>query len=384
MKCFKNLTAIAVAVVALASCQKTKVIPDTEAPNNAIASSQKDDEKGKRHVYMLSNQAAGNEVVDYRRGHDGTLSINGSYPSGGNGTGGGLGSQGSVVLSEDGKLLLAVNAGSNSISSFTVTDEGLYLRSTVNSGGIRPISITVDHEIVYVLNAGGTGNISGFKLGKNDELTAILNTTRPLSSANAGPAQISFVNEGKAVAITEKNNNRIITYTIGKEGIPGVMHTVNSANATPFGFDGGKKDNIFVSEAGGGVPGASSVSSYHIDNDGSISLLSGPVTAGQTAACWVAVTKDGKIAYATNAGSNTVSSFDVNKNNGDVSVNAAAAAATGTSPTDVALSEDSKYLYISNSASHTITVYEVGHHGELTNVQTLAGVPVGAVGLAAK
>src|SRR4051812_40881218 len=69
-------------------------------------------------VYVLGNSTAGNAVLAYDRASDGSLSGPATYPTGGTGTGGGLGSQGALVL--DGRDLYAVNAGSNSISRFSV------------------------------------------------------------------------------------------------------------------------------------------------------------------------------------------------------------------------------------------------------------------------
>ena len=267
MRQIKKIAAFAATVITLAACQKeTQVAPDAatatakidEIPVNVL---QREEENGSgnKRVYTLSNQVSGNSVMEYERSNDGMITFNASYPTGGTGTGGGLGNQGAVILGEDDEILLAVNPGSNSISSFKVTGNGLNLKSTVSSGGMRPVSITMNDDIVYVLNAGGSGNISGFKLGNNDKLTPIPNSMRPLSSATSGAAQISFVNEGKVVVITEKATNKIITYTINGMGVPGVMHSITSANATPFGFDAGKNGNIFVSEAAGGAPGASTL-----------------------------------------------------------------------------------------------------------------------------
>jgi hypothetical protein len=49
-------------------------------------------------VYALTNSTAGNAVVVYDRGGDGSLSPAGSYATGGAGTGAGLGSQGAVIV----------------------------------------------------------------------------------------------------------------------------------------------------------------------------------------------------------------------------------------------------------------------------------------------
>ena len=225
MKQLKKITAFITTVLIMISCQKqTTVLPDEGKVNtdnlkvNKTSNEDGDSFGGNKHVYTLSNQVGGNTVMDYLRSSDGSLTFSASYAAGGTGTGGGLGNQGAIALDEDGEVLLAVNPGSNSISSFTITGSGLTLKSTVNSGGMRPVSITIEDEIVYVLNAGGTGNISGFNLGNDNTLTPIASSTRPLSSATAGAAQISFVNDGSVVVITEKATNKIITYTINEWG----------------------------------------------------------------------------------------------------------------------------------------------------------------------
>jgi 6-phosphogluconolactonase len=68
------------------------------------------------------------------------------------------------VLSEDGSLLFAVNAGSNSVTIFRVSGHTLTATNTVSSGGTMPVSLTVRGNLVYLVNAGGVPNISGFKV----------------------------------------------------------------------------------------------------------------------------------------------------------------------------------------------------------------------------
>ena len=377
-KVFMVLTATA--SVLFFSCQKDIRGTSAEQIDAAKASSTKENTAG--YVYTQTNAAAGNRVVAYSRSSSGTLTWAASYPTGGNGTGAGLGSQGSVTVSDN--VLLAVNAGSNSLTSFTVSGKGLEWKSTVASGGTTPISVTVYGNLVYVVNTGGSGNISGFTLDTDGSLHPLANSTKPLSSSASGPAQISFVQDGAAVVVTEKNDNKIISYTINANGTPGTMHMLTSANATPFGFAVGSGGNIYVSEAAGGAPGASTVSSYHISADGTISLITGPVSAGQTAACWVVVTNDEKYVYATNTGSNNVSSFNA-ANDGALSVlNAVAADMKIKTPIDAALSNSSKFLYVLNSGDHSITAMSVSNDGSLGFLQNVTGLPVGDVGLAAK
>lgn len=386
------MAAFTVTLFTLAACQKeTKLLSPTEnAPDESLSSAAKLNENGNdfgvgdKHVYILSNEVSGNAVLEYKRGADGILVFHTSYISGGTGTGGGLGNQGAVIYTQDESALLAVNAGSNSISSFKVNGNGIQLKSTVASGGMRPVSIAQHNDMVYVLNAGGNGNISGFRLGNNKKLIPIANSTRPLSSTASGAAQISFVRDGKVLVITEKATNKIITYTVNEYGIPGVMHSIISSSTTPFGFAPANNGNVFVSEAVGGAPGASVLSSYQISNNGAIALINGSVGAGQSAACWVVITNNGKYAYTTNTASNNLSNFNVNTNTGSISVNTAIAATSQMGPIDADLSSNSKYLYVLNAGSNSISAYAVANNGALTNIQTVTGLPAGANGLAAR
>ena len=86
-------------------------------------------------VYVQTNDTAENEVVAFSRTEDGTLAPLGRYSTGGRGTGEPhLASAGSVVLSDDGRRLLAVNAGSNELSLFAVQPDGLRLADRAVQG----------------------------------------------------------------------------------------------------------------------------------------------------------------------------------------------------------------------------------------------------------
>jgi 6-phosphogluconolactonase len=381
----RNFLLMATGSIFLASCQKdiSNSMSDQLQQNSSVSAAG-EKATGGGAVYTLSNQASGNEVLAYSRDASGHLEFMRAYSAGGSGTGAGLGSQGAVTLSDGGDWLLAVNAGSNSVSSFKVSGRGLQLVSTVPSGGTMPISVTEYNDVVFVLNAGGSGNISGFTLDNSGHLSSIANSTRPLSNAAAGPAQVSFTNAGNAVVVTEKNNNKIITYTINGQGIPGTMHSITSSTPTPFGFAVGENGYIYVSEAAGGAPGASVVSSYHVAGDGTITLVDGSVMTGQAAACWVVITNNEKYVYDTNTGSGNVTSFTNQSGNLTVLNAIAGSTGAGSAPADAALSNNSKFLYTENGGNHTISTFAVGNDGSLTSIQTVPGIPAGAAGLAAK
>jgi len=67
------------------------------------------------HAYVNDNAAGSNTLAAFDRHVDGSLTpIPGSpFPIGGAGSGAGLGSQGAIQASPDGRFLLAVDAGSN-------------------------------------------------------------------------------------------------------------------------------------------------------------------------------------------------------------------------------------------------------------------------------
>ena len=364
------------------ACQKNI---EGDALSRDVASEAKGGNGLPGSIYTLSNESSGNNIIMFSRSTNGTLTWEAAIATGGVGTGTGLGSQGAITLSQDNKYIIAVNAGSNSISSFTVSPSGLSWASTVASGGIMPISVTIHKNIVYALNAGADNNISGFTISADGKLWPLTGSTRPLSAMSAGPAQVSFTENGNAIVITEKMTNKITTYTIESDGTPGAIHTLTSANATPFGFAVGKMGMIYVSEAAGGAPGASTVSSYQVQDDGSIHLLNGPVSAGQTAACWVVAVNNGKYIYATNTGSGNISSFKAG-NDGSLDVLQAAGGVTGmgSSPIDAALSNNSKYLYALLAGTKSIAAFEIHSDGSLEWIQNSAGLPDGSVGLAAK
>src|ERR1700741_678300 len=89
-------------------------------------------------VYTMSNAPTGNEVLVFARKPNGKLAPAGAFPTGGSGTGGGIGNQGGLVLDPSDRWLFVVNAGSGSIASFHVLEDGLQLVETVPSGGFRP------------------------------------------------------------------------------------------------------------------------------------------------------------------------------------------------------------------------------------------------------
>jgi 6-phosphogluconolactonase (cycloisomerase 2 family) len=337
-------------------------------------------------VYTMTNAVDGNKVLAFARDARGRLGPAEEYTTGGLGTGGGLGNQGGVVLDNSGRWLFVVNAGSDQVSVFRVRRHGLVLADVADAGGAQPVSVAVDRNLLYVLNA-GSDSITGFHLTRHGRLVPIAGSTRPLSGAGTGPAQISFSPDGEQLVVTEKATNRIVSYQLDDDGLPSDPVVHDSVGQTPFGFAFDRRGRLFVSEAAGGAADASSVSSYKLSENGDLDVISGAVPTTESAACWVVITGNGRYAYTTNAASGSVSGFFI-KRDGSLTLldtdGRTGETGAGSRPIDMALSVNSRYLYTLNGGNNTISAFRVGRNGSLHPLPGVSSLPATANGLAAR
>jgi len=357
----RKLAVLAAALIAVA-------VPAAASASHAEALSQ-------AAVFTLTNSAAGNGIATFARNSDGTLTYVGTVPSGGLGTGANLGSQGAIALEPDGHTLFAVNAGSDSISEFAVTNTSIQLVTTFSSNGDLPISLTVHDNLLYVLDAGGSGSITGFVVD-GATVTPLASSTQPLLGGN--PAQIAFSPRGSQLVVTEKGTKTLDTYAVDGEGRAGAPVSSTSAGATPFGFAFDQRGRAFVSEAAG------SASSYTVDDSGA-HVISGAVPTNQAAPCWLVVTRNGRYAYTANAGGSTISGFSIAAD-GSLALldqsGATAALPSGSHPLDEAVSGNGRFLYVLVDGRHTIAGYRIAEDGSLGPLGEVGTLPTGAVGLA--
>jgi 6-phosphogluconolactonase (cycloisomerase 2 family) len=376
----QKLSRVAFLVTVLAACSQDATSPNGAPPRSAALSRDGSDVGA---VFTLSNSAAGNAVIAFARAADGSLTPAGSFATQGNGTGAGLGSQGAVALSEDGRFLFAVNAASNTITSFAVDGTSLTRVSTVASGGTLPISLTTHGAIVYALNAGGTENITGFAVGSTGALTVLPGSSRPLSGTGVGPAEVSFDPTGRWLVVTEKNTSLIDVYTVDGSGYASSPRVNPSAGVEPFGFTFNQQGVLLVSEAFEGAADGSAVSSYTLGAGGQLQVVTASATTTETAACWVAVS--GKFVYAANTGSGSVTGFEVRKGELALLNSDGRTGASGDTPIDVAVSANGQFLYSLAATSCTISAFGIHQNdGSLAQVAGASGLPAGTVGLAAR
>ncbi|HUK80567.1 MAG TPA: beta-propeller fold lactonase family protein [Nitrososphaerales archaeon] len=334
-------------------------------------------------VYTIDNQAA-NSVLEFQTGPGASLTLVGTFSSHGSGTGAKLASQGAVMLTQDGRWLLVVDAGSNQITVFQVNNDGsLTFASVEASHGTAPISITEHGGLVYVLDNGTRttpGNIAGFTLAHSGLLTFLSGSVQPLSGApNTSPEQIGFSNDGNVLVVTEKAAGVINTYAVSSGGVANSPTITPSNSAGPYGFAFTPQGYLVLSEAAAGT-----LSSYTISDDGTLRTLSGSIPDFGLAPCWVVASPDGNYVYTTNAHGGTISGYAVS-GTGALSLFSSVASKALTPTLDLAFGGGNnfhnQFLYILNGNS--ITSFRVFQDGSLAQFATVGGLPAAATGLAA-
>ena len=339
-------------------------------------------------VFVQTNELHGNRIVVYRRAEDGLLSPAGTYATGGNGgiaapgdESDRLGSQGSLVYDAGHSLLLAVNAGSNTVSAFRVQDDRLRLVGLVPSGGDFPASIAVHGNLVYVLNAGGAGIVQGFWIGR-DGLRPLHDSARSLGLANTtprnfltSPGQVGFTPDGRKLIVTTKGSGSAIdVFRVGPDGRLSGRPVVNaSATPVPFAFTFDPSHGLVVGEAG-----TSSVTTYTIDDDGTLAGAQS-LSDEQTALCWIQAV-DGYY-YVANTGSNTLSAYRIDSaGRPSLVTHTGVVAATEAGPIDLTAPSEGGFLYGQTGAAGTVDEYRMNPDGTLGKLGAVTGLPPGIEG----
>jgi len=326
-------------------------------------------------VFVQTDNTAGNAVVAYQRAPDGTLTLAGTYPTGGRGgvLAGSvvdhLASQGSLTYDPEAGLLLAVNAGSDTVSVFGVRGDRLELRQVVWAGGAFPVSVAVYGNHAYVLDALGGGALYGYRIA-NGHLSPIPGSRRGLGLDPTAtpqftntPGQVAFTPDGSALLVTTKmNGNDVDVFAVRPDGRLSASPVVNPEPGTvPFAITFDRYGHVLVAEAG---PNA--LATFALSG-GTLTPLAVADT-GQMATCWVA--RAGRYFYVSNAGSGSVSGYAAG---GSGSLTALGNTKTSAGTVDAAAADG--FLYVQTGAAGIVDEFAVGAGGALTSLGsvTVAG-----------
>lgn len=332
------------------------------------------------HAYVNGNTVGANTVDVLDRHADGSLTPTAGSPVsiGGAGLGAGLGSQGAIEASPDGRFLLAVDAGSNEISVLRIGTDGspTLVGTPVWSGGVEPVSVAISPDgIVYVANVGNGGSdYAGFRLNPTGKLIAIPQSTVAVPEGSA-VGDVLFNSTGDRLVGTRDATSLIDSFTVGADG------RLTAAAGSPFAaqslgpigseFRPTNPSQLFVSNAHAGA-GQGSVSAFQDSRDGVLtSIGDSPFRDNQTAACWVEITHDGRYLFAVNTASASVSSYGINTD-GSLTLLATTAFNNGAGAVDARLSPDGTTLSVTGGSSHVVSTFAV----EGGNLTELPGSPV--------
>jgi 6-phosphogluconolactonase len=386
-----------------------------------------------QRVYVMANRADGNTILIYHRTVEGDLSLIAEVSTGGLGSGPGelpapfpagipagnpLTTQDNMVLTDDGRFLLVVNAGSNDFSVLAVTNDGLELVDKAPSGGDVPVAIAEHGRLVYVINEGELSadelgkvpSMTGYFIDQNGHLTPIPNSFRITGSPDAQPAELLFSPDGNWLFITDKFAETFIhVLQVNGDGTTQDVRDYVANVPAPFGAAFTHDNILAVTEANAkfingqraGVPNGASVSTYQFNpKDGTMTPISLSVETLQTVSSYIRFTPDGRFAFVSGKGSGAMSSLTVSPN-GEITLLQSTAALTGgtlSEPIDEDITPDGKFLYVVApmaalgntfflpipSDAAAVMGYRIGEDGSLTPVTRVDGLPLSAVGVIAR
>ncbi len=329
-------------------------------------------------AYVNENTTGVNTIAAFDRHADGSLTpLAGSpFAIGGAGLGAGLGSQGALESTRDGRFLLAVDPGSNQISVLRINANGVPepVGQPVSSGGIEPVSIAIspNQRLVYVANIGHgrTGsNYAGFRLSRSGQLTPRPHLTVSVPE-NSAVGDVLFNSTGDRLVGTRDNTSLIDSFHVRRNGrlVAAAGSPFPAQSLGPIGseFSPINPEQLFVSNAHAGT-GNGSVSAFNVSVSGALSSIgSSPFADFQTAACWVEISHDGRYLFTINTGSGSVSSYRIDAN-GSLALLGSVTFKNGAGAVDARLSPDGRYLYVTGGKGQVLSGFSV-NGGSLTEL----------------
>jgi 6-phosphogluconolactonase (cycloisomerase 2 family) len=323
-------------------------------------------------VFVQTDNTAGNQVVAYDRADNGTLTLANTYDTGGLGgvLNGSvvdhLASQGSLTYDSDNALLYALNAGSNTVSVFSVDGDQLALRQVIDSGGTFPVSVTASGDLVYVLNAQDGGSVSGYRAA-GGKLHPIQGSVRSLgltiptdtTQFTHTPGQVAFSPDGSQVIVTTKaTTSAIDVFAVRPNGRLSSSPVVNSEPGTvPFAISFDAAGHLVVAEAG-----TNALAAFTLNADGTVTLIDA-VPSGQPATCWIAFAQG--YFFASNAGGPSESGYQAAPN-GQLTLVGSTTTDPGT--VDASASTGGQFLYIQTGGNGIVDEFQVNANGTLTAI----------------
>jgi Lactonase, 7-bladed beta-propeller len=400
---------------------------------SATSASEQRSQRPGGHLYMQTNEVQ-NAVVHYRRAPDGTITEVERVRTGGSGVGPDgpffvtQGAKG-ILLTPDGRLLMAVNPGDNSVSSFAVGSDGkltLVDRQetgnmvTGKSGTAKSLAYSARSHTLYVLHSFGPDHLRLMSVDREGRLTArperysVVPKDKPkrLSTmAVLSPDEKFLLVAASLDELPAANPDGTPILWVTRSGKP---HSIFANAPDPDGLavfpvneDGTLGDPVFQ-DAGGGSPWfplflnhrpdkfllgfstADGVSLSTFDPRGHVST--GPVVRADTrrgrptSLCWMAMTPDDKFVFTTMTSYGYITSWRIDGDAVSVAKDPASPEVAGdgtyrglagdisSRPNDIWITPDGAYVYQLYPNASRLVGYAVQPDGALDEI-TSANIP---------
>jgi hypothetical protein len=320
------------------------------------------------HLYMQTNEVR-NCIIHYLRSADGRISEVERYFTGGAGSGtfkpvsgqesapNAFEGANSVILTPDRRFLFATNGGDNSVSSFGVGGDGkLILEDAKRTGNVvngrsgtaKALAYSPAHGTLFVLHAFGPDHIRLMSVDDDGKLTArpegyTVNTPdKPnrVATMAALTADEKFLvvgttfdepakpnPDGSPILWVKKNGqphsiasnlpdpDGLIVFPVGAYGVLGEAKFQDGGGGSPWNvqFLHRRPDHFVLGYAVG-----DGLAIGQIDEDGNLAI--GPIAQIDTSAgkptelCWLAVSPDDRMAFATDFGYGYLTSYHIDGN----------------------------------------------------------------------
>jgi WD40 repeat protein len=390
------------------------------------------------HLYMQTNQVK-NAIIHYHRAANGVLTEVARCVTGGSGAGAvnyrsyplGLVTEGanSIVLTPNRRFLFAVNAGDNSVSSFGVGQDGkltlLDAKRTGNivtgkSGTAKSLAYASSSGTLYVLHTFGPDHVRLMSVDDEGMLTVrperysattqdkpnrvptmvvlspdekfllVGSTIDELPSANPDGSAIVWVQRNgrpHSIASNAPDPDGLLIFPVGEHGVLGDPLVQDGGGAAPwYPLFLNHRPNQFVL----GYAIADGLSLATLDSDGKVSTS--PVVPADTSIgrpselCWMAITPDDQLVFATMTGYGYITSWRLDGNVLSIAKDPACpkvpgdgtfrgiGGIAGSGPNDIWLTPDGAYLYQIYGNASKLVGYAVQSDGSLDEI-TSASIP---------
>jgi hypothetical protein len=286
-------------------------------------------------IYLESNSTAGNSILTYTFDFTSAPVLQTTTPAGGIGVFdstfalGPFDSDQNLIENQDGRLLFAVNSGSNNIAVFNIQPGGSLSpvhNSPFPSGGTDPVSVGLNGNTLVVVNKdqdpaqAGTSaaavlpNYTTFNISPGGQLTPVPNSTVSVA-VGSSPSEALIASHGNVVFGADFLGGLVQSFSLDPNGaldqnlpqaLPNSVFTGLTGGHLPLGMRTHPTLPILYVD----ITPVSEVAVYTYDPQGRLTFVRAVGDAG-AAPCWAIVNHAGTHLYVTNTGDGSIEVYSL-------------------------------------------------------------------------